>query len=445
MPDLVLRARRVVTPSGERPAALVVVGGKVDAVAPYDVQVAAAQDVAYGDEVVLLPGLVDTHVHLQEPGTDWEGFASGTRAAAAGGVTTVVDMPVDSVPPTVDVTALAAKRAAAQRRCHVDVGFWAGVTAENLGALPALADAGVLGAKAFLVDPGVPGFAALPVGLLPAAGRVLARLGLPLLVHAELPGPGAAGPCPRYADHLAGHPAHRESDAVDAVVLASRETGCRMHVVHVTTARAAAAIGAARAVGVPVSGETCPHLLALAAEDVPDGATEYAVGPPLRDRVNALRLWDALVRGDLDLVVSDHSPAPPAPGGDFTAAAPGIAGVEHGLAVVWSLARERGVPLATVARWMSTAPAAFAGLATKGALAPGCDADVAVLEPDATWTVTPESLRTRQSRTPYAGRTLHGAVRATWLRGRLVDGRHPAGRLLAAATPRRSPECASSS
>ena len=442
MTDLVLRGRRVVTGDGERPAALAVTAGRITDVLPHDAAVVAAQEVAYGEDVVLLPGLVDTHVHLQDPGTDWEGFGPGTRAAAAGGVTTVVDMPVDSVPPTVDVPAVEAKRAAARGRCHVDVGFWAGATADNLGLLPALAGAGVLGAKAFLVDPGVPGFTALPVGLLPAAGRVLARLGLPLLVHAEMPGPGAAGPCPRYADHLAAHPARRETDAVEAVVAAARESGCRMHAVHVTTARAAATIGAARRAGVPVSGETCPHLLAFAAQDVPDGATEYAVGPPLRDRANALALWDALVAGDLDLVVSDHSPAAPGPGGDFATTAPGIAGVELGLPVVWSLARERGVPLPTVARWMSAAPAAFAGLGAKGALAPGRDADVAVLDPDATFVVTPESLRTRRSRTPYAGRTLHGVVRATWLRGRLVDDT-PAGRLLAAAG--RSPACASSS
>ena len=270
MTDLVLRGRRVVTGDGERPAALAVTDGRITAVAPYGAHLPTAQEVSYGDDVVLLPGLVDTHVHLQAPGTDWEGFASGTRAAAAGGVTTVVDMPVDSVPPTVDVAALAAKRAAAQGECHVDVAFWAGVTADHLDDLPALADAGVLGAKAFLTDPGVPGVGALPVALLADAGRVLARLGLPLLVHAELPGPAAtadpARPCTRYADHLAAHPPERETAAVDAVVDAARATGCRMHVVHVTTARAAARIGAARAAGVPVSGETCPHLLALAAE-----------------------------------------------------------------------------------------------------------------------------------------------------------------------------------
>lgn len=430
--DLVLRGRRVVTPDGERPAALAVRDGVIVAVAPFDTALTAAREEVHGDDVVLLPGLVDSHVHLQDPGRPgWEGFGSGTAAAAAGGVTTVVDMPVDSVPATVDAEAVRVKLDAARGRCHVDVGLWGGLGPEQLadGAAAALAAAGVLGFKAFLTDPGAPDLAPLPVADLPRAGRAVRPLRLPLLVHAELPGPAGCpdGPVTRYAEHLDRHPAETETGAVAAVLLAARQTGCRMHVVHVTTAEAARMIGAARADGTPVSGETCPHLLCLAAEEVPDGGTEYLVGPPLRGRAEAAGLWAALEDDVLGCVVSDHSPTGDARHGDFACAAPGIASLELGLPVVWTAARDRGLPPSVLARWMSAGPAALAGLPGKGALAVGRDADVAVLDPQARFTVRPESLRQRQSRTPYAGRELVGVVRRTWLRGVPVDEAMDAG------------------
>lgn len=439
--DLVLRGRRVLLPDGERPAALGVRDGVVVAVERFDAELSAARVEEYGDGLVLLPGLVDSHVHLQDPGRPgWEGFDSGTAAAAAGGVTTVVDMPVDSVPATVDAAGLRAKLAAARGRCWVDVGFWGGLGPEQLvdGAPAALAAAGVLGFKAFLADPGAPDLAPLPAAELPRAGRAVAALAptsgaLPLLVHAELPGPAgpsdaADRPVTRYAEHLDRHPAEHETGAVAAVLLAARQTGCRMHVVHLTTAEAARMVGAARAEGVPVSAETCPHLLCLAAEEVPDGGTEYLVGPPLRERREGDGLWAALVDGALGCVVSDHSPSGAGHGhGDFATAAPGIASLELGLPLVWTAARQRGLPLSLLVRWMSAGPAALAGLPGKGALAVGRDADVVVFDPDARFTVRPEALRQRQSRTPYAGRELTGVVRRTWLRGVPVDETGPRG------------------
>ncbi|MBI4940051.1 MAG: allantoinase AllB [Actinobacteria bacterium] len=439
--DLVLRGRRVVTPQGERAASLGVLDGRIVVVGPFDADLPARTVVGYDADVALLPGVVDTHVHLQDPGTPWEGFGSGTLAAAAGGVTTLVDMPVDSCPATVDAASFAAKTDAARGRCHVDVAFWGGLTPLNRDRLPELAAAGVLGLKAFLTDPGAPDFPPLPVADLTAAAHDVARLGLPLLVHAEhpdvgpVPGRAPSGPVTRYADHLDAHPPEREAAAVDAVVTASARSGCRLHVVHVSTAGGAQRLRAARAADVPVTGETCPHLLCLVAEDVPDGAVEYAVGPPLRDRANAAALWEALLDGTLDMVVSDHSPSGlperPDPAGDFATAAPGIASVELSLPVVWTAARGRGLGLTALAGWMSAAPARLAGLQrSKGAIEVGRDADVVVLDPDATFVVDPGALHQRQRRTPYTGRTLHGVVRETWLRGTRAGTGPPQGRLL---------------
>ena len=424
--DLVVRSRRVVLPEGERPATVCVRDGRIAAVEAYNAP--GLEGVDLGD-VALLPGLVDTHVHVNEPGrTEWEGFATATRAAAAGGVTTIVDMPLNSLPPTVDVDALDVKRAAAAGQCHVDTGFWGGAIPGNAAELPGLYEAGVFGFKAFLVDSGVPEFPPLSPAQLREA---LAAVDALFVIHAEDPAaiePAAAST--HYADFVASRPPSAETGAVGTVVATARETGRRLHVLHLSAAEAIASI-----VDVPnVTAETCPHYLTLTAEEVPDGATEFKCCPPIRGADNRDALWDGLASGAIDCVVSDHSPCTPelkrADTGDFAAAWGGIASLQLGLPVVWTQAAARGFALTDVVRWMATRPAELVGLSRKGRIAVGADADLVAFDPDAAFVVDAGRLRHRHPVTPYHGRALLGKVRTTWLRGTVVDGVTPRGRLL---------------
>jgi allantoinase len=424
--DLVLRSRRVVTPDGERPAAVCVHNGRIAAVAPYD----AVPGEDLGD-LALLPGLVDTHVHVNEPGrTEWEGFATATRAAAAGGVTTIVDMPLNSIPPTTSVAALETKRRAAAGQSFVDVGFWGGAVPGNRADLAPLAAAGVYGFKCFLIDSGVPEFPPLSPSELDGALRTVDAL---FLVHAEHP--AALSPTPasvRYADFLASRPPAAETRAVATVLDAAWRTGARVHILHLSAAQALPLLADARRDGVRVTAETCPHYLSLSAWEVLDGATEYKCCPPIRDAANQDMLWAALGDGRLDCVVSDHSPCPAQlKRGDFAAAWGGIASVQLGLPVVWTQARRRGYGLADVVRWMARRPADLAGIAGKGRIATGYDADLVAFAPDETFVVDPARLRHRHPVTPYAGRRLSGVVHRTWLRGYPVTD-EPHGRLLTA-------------
>jgi allantoinase len=437
-PDLVIRARRAVLPDGTRPAAVLVAGGAISGIGPYDAAADEAHTVVLADDEVLLPGLVDTHVHVNEPGrTYWEGFASATRAAAAGGITTIIDMPLNSIPPTVNPGALRIKREAAAGQVHVDVGFWGGAVPGNTLRMPGLRAAGAFGFKVFLVDSGVPEFPPLDqAGLHDVLSRA-AELGTVVLVHAEDAGvvralPPAAGP--GYGAFLRSRPAVAEVIAVAAVIDAARATGARAHVLHLSAADAVPLLAEARRDGVGVTAETCPHYLALAAEDIPDGATEFKCCPPIRERANADRLWQALAEGIIDCVVSDHSPCPPAlkarGDGDFGAAWGGISSLQLALPVVWTQARRRGRSLDDVARWMAAGPARIAGLAAKGRIEPGCDADLVAFAPGDSFTVDPARLHHRHQVTPYAGQRLDGVVRRTWLRGAPAGGSRPAGRLL---------------
>ena len=437
-PDLVIRAARAVVDGEERPCAVSVASGRIVGLDDDGGRPEAAEELRLGDDVVLLPGLVDTHVHVNEPGrTEWEGFAHATRAAAAGGVTTIVDMPLNSVPATVDVEAFQTKLRAAAGQCHVDVGFWGGAVPSNLHDLPRLWDAGVLGFKCFLADSGVEEFPALDEARLEDVMEQVSSFGGLLLVHAE--DPDAVSPCPaggtRYGDFLASRPDASEVSAVTAVVGAARRTGCRTHVVHVSTARALPVLAAAHSAGVPVTAETCPHYLALSAEEVPDGATEYKCCPPIRDAANRELLWSGLAGGTLGCVVSDHSPCTPElkahNTGAFADAWGGISSLQLALPVVWTEARRRGHGLVDVARWMAAGPADRAGLRRKGRIAVGNDADFCVLAPEETFVVDPSRLAHRSPVTPYAERELAGVVRGTWLGGRQVDtDGPPRGRLL---------------
>ncbi|HXZ73953.1 MAG TPA: allantoinase AllB [Streptosporangiaceae bacterium] len=435
--ELAIHARRAVTPDGIRPATVVVRDGRIAALAAFgDAPDAARVEELPGQEI-LLPGLVDTHVHVDEPGrTEWEGFASATRAAAEGGVTTLIDMPLNCLPPTTTTSALRRKRPAADGR-WVDVGFWGGAVPGNVGELPGLHRAGVFGFKAFLVDSGVPEFGCLGPGDLDAALAEIARLDALLIVHAEDAAVIAAAPSPAgrsYARFLASRPPAAEDTAITSLLAAAGQHRARVHVLHLASASALPAIAAARADGVRVSVETCPHYLTFCAEEIPDGATEYKCCPPIRGPAHRDGLWAGLADGLIDAVVSDHSPCPPSlkqrASGDFAAAWGGISSLQLGLPVVWTQARRRGHSLADVARWMATGPATLAGVPGKGVIAPGYDADLVAFDDAARFTVDPARLRHRHAVTPYAGRTLTGVVRRTWLRGQLATAA-PTGRLLA--------------
>ena len=436
--DLVIRAPRAVCDGAEAARTIGIADGRIVAVEPAGSLPPASRVVELGPDAVLLPGLVDSHVHVCEPGnTEWEGFATATRAAAAGGITTLVDMPLDSVPTTVSTDALHTKRAAADGRCHVDVGFWAGAVPGNLGQLAPLHEAGVLGFKCFLADSGTDDFPPVSVGQMEQALSVLRGFGTPLLVHAESAEAAAAigeASGRRYADYLASHPRGVENLAVAQVIEAARRTGGHAHIVHLSSSDALPMIASARREGVPVTVETCPHYLALTAEEIADGATACKCSPPIREAANRDLLWDGLRDGVLDLVVSDHSPSTAAMkelgSGDFGAAWGGISSLQLGLPVVWTQARRRGFTLADVAVWMAERPARLAGLSGKGRIAPGYDADFCVFAPDESFTVDPARLYHRHPVTPYAGHRLRGVVRDTILRGEPVEAAHPRGRLL---------------
>ncbi|WP_432506956.1 allantoinase AllB [Kineococcus arenarius] len=437
--DLVVRASRAVVDGSQRALSLGVREGRIAGLAGRDAPWRADRELVLADDEVLLPGLVDTHVHVNEPGrTEWEGFASATRAAAAGGITTILDMPLNSVPATLDPVALEVKRSAAAGRCAVDVGFWGGAVPANLDELVPLLRAGAFGVKCFLLDSGVAEFPPLdPAGLEEAMTRLAAVDGL-LLVHAEDAAGIAAAAHPGgpvFADFVASRPPSAEAAAVRAVVRAAVRTGARAHVVHLSSAAGLAEVAAAKAAGARVSVETCPHYLVLDAAEVPDGATPFKCCPPIRDRAEQDALWAGLLDGTIDCVVSDHSPCTAElkrlDTGDFGAAWGGIASVQIGLPVVWTAARERGVALPTVVSWMSSATADLAGLGDRGRLAAGCVADFAVFAPDEVWTVRAADLHHRNPVTPYEGRALTGAVRSTWRRGERI-GDEPRGELLRA-------------
>jgi allantoinase len=430
---LVIRSARVVLPGGVREAAVVVRDNRIERIATYGARLGATTDVDLG-ELALLPGLVDTHVHVNEPGrTEWEGFATATRAAAAGGITTICDMPLNSVPVTVSVDALRAKVAAAAGQCAVDVAFWGGAVPSNADALGPLFEAGVVGFKCFLSNTSIPEFPPLARDSLRAAMRVLAPLGAPMIVHAEDPDEVGEPAGPSYDAFVASRPPVAERRAIETVVSAAAATGAQAHVVHLAAAECAALIGAAQAAGIPLSAETCPHYLFFAAEEVPDGATEFKCCPPIRYAANREALWRALESGVLSCVVSDHSPCPPSlKEGDFRTAWGGIASLQLSLPAVWTVARRRGRTLADVARWMCSFPASLAGLPGKGRIAVGCDADLVAFDPDASFTVRGAELLHRHPVTPYQGRTLTGRVSRVWLRGEEVfpgDG-EPRGKLL---------------
>ncbi|MCM3869701.1 MAG: allantoinase AllB [Pyrinomonadaceae bacterium] len=443
-PQLIIRGQRVVLPDSLSPASVHVHDGRIAGISSYDDVTANCEIVEAGETSIVMPGLVDTHVHINEPGrTDWEGFATATRAAAAGGVTTLVDMPLNSIPPTTTAAGLRSKVEAACGQCSVDVGFWGGVVPGNTGELAALTEAGVVGFKCFLIHSGVDEFPNVTEADLRRAMPELARLGAVLIVHAEVPGPIDQAGVPdchapgqgrsadgdfypsAYKTFLESRPREAENEAVALMIKLGREFGTRIHIVHHSSADALPMLREARAAGVSITAETCPHYLVFTAEEISNGATEFKCCPPIRERENREQLWQALAEGTIDMVVSDHSPCPPdmklRESGDFLKAWGGISSLQLRLPATWTAAQRRGHSIEDLARWLCQAPATLVGLADrKGAIRVGSDADIVIWHPEREFVVGPDMLHHRHKLTPYAGRTLAGVVEKTFLRGEKI-------------------------
>ena len=427
---VILRSLNVLRDTETGSAALHILDGRIRQITAYD---DVDGDVIDCGDLTIMAGLVDSHVHVNEPGrTEWEGFETATRAAAAGGVTTIVDMPLNSIPPVTSVEAVRTKVAALRGKCRVDVALWGGAVPGNASQFAAMLDEGVVGFKCFLVDSGVEEFGHLGAAGLSRAMDVLAKTNAPLIVHAELPGPIVAaraslfGDVTSYRRYLASRPPAAEDEAIALVYEVARRSGARAHIVHLSSAGGLDIVERARDERVPLTAETTPHYLFFDAESVPDGATEFKCAPPIREHANRERLWKGL--DDLIAIVSDHSPCLPelkrAP--DIEHAWGGIASLQFALPIVWTEAKRRGVPLSAIAQRMSRGPAELAGLgARKGRLAPGYDADIVVWDPNAAFVVAPDIVQHRHKVTPYLGRTLSGVVKTTYLRGQKVwdDGR----------------------
>ena len=450
--NLIIRGKQVVLPDSITPASIHVSDGIITSIASYEDVPANCSLIDVNEDSIVMPGLVDSHVHINEPGrTEWEGFATATRAAAAGGITTLVDMPLNSIPPTTTVAGLKEKLAAANGQCFVDVGFWGGLVPGNTDDLAPLLAAGVVGFKCFLIHSGVDEFPNVTEEDLRGAMPELTKLGAVLIVHAELPGPisrTGIPACPsmaatakengvrpispdrivyptRYATFLASRPRAAENEAVALMIKLSQEFGTRVHIVHHSSADALPMLREAKAAGMNVTAETCPHYLTFAAEEIPDGATEFKCCPPIRESENRELLWSALESGTIDMVVSDHSPCPPdmklRETGDFLAAWGGISPLQLRLPIVWTEARRRGFSIKDLARWLCSAPSSLVGLARrKGVIETGHDADFVIWNPEKQFRVEPNALHHRHKLTPYHDRILQGVVEKTFLRGRKI-------------------------
>jgi allantoinase len=425
-------SRRVVTPLGIKPAAVLFQDGRILDVVPPD-QLPAEIPVTDFGEAALLPGLVDSHLHINEPGrTEWEGFRTATRAAAAGGYTLLVDMPLNCLPATTTVASLEAKRQAATGQCRVDWMAWGGVVRDNQEQIEDLAAAGVPGFKCFLIHPGIDGFTMVTEQELRAALPYVAKTGLPLLVHAELPGPVdqaarqlAGADWSKYSVYLQSRPDEAELSAIRLMLSLCREFHFRLHIVHLATSQALDMLRQAKSEGLPVTVETCPHYLHFSSDKIPDGQTLFKCAPPIRTQQNREKLWQGLQEGVIDLVATDHSPCPPEmkrfAERNFRTAWGGIASLSLALPVMWTEANTRGLTLADIARWMAQGPARLAGCDShKGCIAKNYHADFVVFEPEAEFTVTEEHLPYRHRISPYLGEHLRGAVKATYLRGDCV-------------------------
>ncbi|MGB3698616.1 MAG: allantoinase AllB [Gordonia sp. (in: high G+C Gram-positive bacteria)] len=436
--DLVVRGEQTLTTAGIVAREIGIRDGRVTAIEPLGAGLQGAEVIELAPDQVMIPGLVDTHVHVNEPGrTEWEGFESATKAAAAGGVTTLIDMPLNSIPSTVTVDALNIKRQAASGKTYIDVGFWGGAVPGNEGDLRGLHDEGVFGFKCFLLHSGVDEFPHLTADEMEADMRELVKFDSMMIVHAEDSraidhAPTAEGN--HYSRFLASRPRGAENVAVAEVIERARWTGARAHILHLSSSDALPMIASARRDGVRLTVETCPHYLTLLAEEIPDGATAFKCCPPIREASNRELLWQGLQDGIIDCIVSDHSPSTidlkDVESGDFGTAWGGVASLQLGLSLIWTEAKRRGISLPQVMQWMAAKPAALAGLSNKGRIALGCDADFAIFEPESAQVVDVHRLHHKNPISPYDGRALAGVVKGTWVRGQKVDFQTPHGRML---------------
>ncbi|WP_345311337.1 allantoinase AllB [Kocuria gwangalliensis] len=436
--DLVVRGKRVSCGDHFSPREVGVKDGKIVAIEPLGANLEGAQVVELAEDETLIPGLVDTHVHVNEPGrTEWEGFGSATRAAAAGGVTTIVDMPLNSVPATVNVAALEYKRLFAQQNAFVDVGFWGGAIPGNKEDLRPLHDHGVFGFKCFLLHSGVDEFPHLEADEMEEALAEVKTFDSLLIVHAEDSRTIDKAPQPNgdvYEHFLKSRPRGAENIAIAEVIERTRWTEARSHILHLSSSDALPMIASAKRDGLDITVETCPHYLTLLSEEIPNGATAFKCCPPVREVSNREKLWEGLLDGTIDFIVSDHSPSTldlkDLGNGDFGVAWGGVSSLQLGLSLIWTEARRRGVGLDRVLQWMSTRPAERVGLRSKGRLSLGYDADMAVFAQDESFVVDAKSLNHKNPITPYQGKVLSGKVRKTFVGGKEVDYKKPSGRLL---------------
>ena len=432
-----VRSESIVTPEGVRPGVVLIDEGKITAIVEHGNPINRGNAIDVG-RLFVLPGLIDPHVHINEPGrTEWEGFATATRAGAAGGYTCLVDMPLNSIPSTTTIAALDCKRRAAQGKAFIDLAFWGAAVPDNVQELIPLAKAGIKGFKCFLTHPGTDEFEMVSEQDLRSAMPQIAETKLPLLAHAELPGPVDKASCEldveaadwtRYSTYLRSRPPSAELEAIRLLIDLCRLYRCRLHIVHLSTAAALPELLAARAEGLPLTVETCPHYLFFASESIPKGATEFKCAPPIRDDCNREALWDGLRAGIIDLIATDHSPCPPAlkcfNTGSFRTAWGGISSLSLAFPAVWTEACRRGISIDHVVRWMAAAPARLAGIESrKGGIAPGLDADLVIFDPDTEWEVNAGNVYFRHACTPYLGQRLRGKIQQTFVRGRLCFDR----------------------
>lgn len=427
MKKFAIHSSRVVTPNGLQNATVFIEDGQIIGLEAGRVQHEGFPLQEHGDDVIM-PGLIDPHVHINEPGrTEWEGFDTATKAAAAGGITTLVDMPLNSSPVTTNAAAFRQKLEAAASKTHVNCGFWGGIVPDNLDDLEALLQSGVLGIKAFLTHSGIDDFPNVTEAHLRKGIPLLKKYEVPLLVHCELDTPhdGLAklDETPRnYMAYLGSRPRSWEDKAIELMIKLCAEYETKVHIVHLSSSNAIPMLRKAKDAGLDITVETCPHYLYFSAETIPDGATLYKCAPPIREKENNDQLWQALKDDLIDFVATDHSPAPPAlkemQSGNFKKAWGGIAGLQFSLPVTWTKAKNKGFSIADIAKLMSTNVADFLNLGhKKGKLAAGYDADIVIWQPEAAFEVKEAIIQHRHKLSPYLGATLNGLVKQTYVMG----------------------------